>query len=114
MKFSILLIALIFSLSFTSVRAEQKGTDIQKLLAKERGTFVLVFYDPNANLENNGKGDIEAEVQAKIFNKPDEFKDYKYFVVDATDEDSEDLVEQAHIDLEKLKHHPTVAASRNG
>ncbi len=84
------------------------------MLAKERNTFIILFYDPKADLPNNGKENVVQEVQQKILGQPDEFKDYKFFTLDATDFDARDLVEQAHIDMEKLKHHPIVAAARNG
>ena len=105
---------LIFSLCFVFANAEQKGTDIQTMLAKEHNTFIILFYDPKADLPNNGKDNLEAEIQQKILNKPQEFKDYKFFTLDATDNDATDLVEQANIDLMKLTHHPIIAASRNG
>jgi len=106
-------IALIAALCFTWANAEVKGTDLQNMLAKESNTFLILFYDPKADLPNDGKDNLEAEVQQKILNKK-EFKDYKFFTLDATDSDATDLVEQAAIDLEKLKHHPIIAASRNG
>ena len=99
---------------FLLASAEQKGTDIQNMLAKERNTFIILFYDPKADLPNNGKDNVVEEVQKKILAKADEFKDYKFFTLDATDFDAKDLVNQAHVDMEKLKHHPIVAAARNG
>lgn len=108
------LLAAIALLLAVPAKAEQKGTDIQAMLAKERNTFIILFYDPKADLPNNGKDDLEAQVQQKILNKPKEFKDYKFFTLDATDNDAQGLVEQAKIDMEKLKHHPIVGASRNG
>ena len=106
-------IALLAALCFTWANAEVKGTDLQNMLAKESNTFLILFYDPKADLPNDGKDNLEAEVQQKILNEK-EFKDYKFFTLDATDSDAEELVEQAAINLEKLKHHPVIAASRNG
>jgi len=105
---------LLISTLFLMTCAEQKGTDIQNMLAKERNTFIILFYDPRADLPNNGKENYVQEIQQKILAKPDEFKDYKFFTLDASDYDAKDLVDQAHVDLEKLKHHPIVAAARNG
>ena len=42
--------------------AEQKGTDIQNMLAKEWNTFIILFYDPRADLPNNGKENVVQEV----------------------------------------------------
>ena len=103
----LLLLSTLLILSF----AEQKGTDIQNMLAKERSTFIILFYDPKADLPNNGKEGAVAEIQEKILSKQDEFRDYKFFTLDATDFDARDLVDQAHVDVEKLKHHPVVAAA---
>ena len=114
MKLSTIIVVMFMALCLHTTLAEQKGTDIQNMLAKERNTFILLFYDPQADLPNNGKDNLEADIQSKILNKPSDFKDYKYFSLDASDNDAADLVDQAHIDVEKLKHHPIVAASRNG
>ena len=58
------------------------------MLAKESNTFLVLFYDPLADLPNNGKDNYEEEIQKKILNNSNEFKDYKFFTLDATDNDA--------------------------
>jgi hypothetical protein len=55
---SLLVVAGLFMLA----SAEQKGTDIQNMLAKERNTFIILFYDPRADLPNNGKENFVQEI----------------------------------------------------
>ena len=113
MKLSILAIALLAFIGVQAATTEMKGTDLQGLLAKQKNTFIILFYDPNADLTDGGKEDYVDQIQKKILGRPSEFKDYRFFTLDATDKDAEAFVEEAHIDLEKLKHHPIVAAYRN-
>ena len=104
---------IVLAVCFTFVKAEMKGSDLQDLMAKEHGTFIVLFYDPQADLEDGGKEDYVDRIQKQILGKPSEYKDYRFFTIDATDKDAAEFVKSANISLEKLKHHPVIAAYRN-
>ena len=74
-----------------------------------KGTFIVMFFDQDASAKKTSE--VRQEVKSRILDK---YPNFHYYEVDVTDQDFDQIVDLVEIDIEDLKHSPTVLLASDG